>query len=151
MSALFICTFWSRKWSVPVQSTARPLLSWKTVAEHINYYAFCYKLGPWQFLPDIICCFFLKDWQENTEILESLHLFTQFQWPDSHLTVDGSLQLRVAGFIELDSWKEVLDQAQEERLVLVDLNKHTQHTENRRGGNPTIHWMLIIVVQRFYK
>lgn len=44
----------------------------------------------------------------------------------AHLTVDGSLQLRVACFIELDSWKEVLDQAQEERLVLIDLNKQNR-------------------------
>lgn len=44
----------------------------------------------------------------------------------AHLTVDGGLQLRVAGFIELDSWKEVLDQAQEERLVFIDLNKQNR-------------------------
>lgn len=71
---------------------------------------------------------------------------TTFSFPSrpAHLTVDGSLQLWVAGFIELDSWKEVLDQAQEERLVFIDLNKHKQWREADR-------WMLIIVVQRFYK
>lgn len=47
----------------------------------------------------------------------------------SHLFVNGSLQLRVASFIELDSWKKVLNQAQEERLILINLINTQKHIQ----------------------
>lgn len=39
----------------------------------------------------------------------------------SYLFVYGSLQFRVAYFVKLYAWKEVLNQAQEEGLILIDL------------------------------
>lgn len=109
-------------------------------ARHINY---CH-LQSWKFY-----CYKLYSRKKNVEILEPIILFravliATFITQPAHLTVDGSLQLWIAGFIELDSWKEVLDQAQEERLVFIDLNKH-------RGWEEAKEWMLIIVVWPFYK
>lgn len=72
---------------------------------------------------------FFRKKEENPEnpkisLSDCVISMDSFSFPSrtAHLTVDGSLQLRVAGFIELDPWKEVLDQAQEERLVFIDLN-----------------------------
>lgn len=46
------------------------------------------------------------------------------------LSCDGSFQFRIAGFLESDSWKEVVDEGQKERLVLVDELRQVHVSKN---------------------
>lgn len=126
ISPFFICTICIKKWSVPVQNTARPSLS-------VNWtqHLLCILLQTWP-LTMSFQNVFKKERRESRNFKIPLSfraiLMASLLFPSrlAHLTVDGSLQLRVAGFIELDSWKEVLDQAQEERLVFIDLKKQNR-------------------------
>lgn len=75
----------------------------------------------------------------DTLSLVQLHQFEHPRWMEDEtsllgLTLDGSLQLRVACLVQGDAGEQVIDQAHEERLVFIHLNQHiTQHTVLHNG------------------
>lgn len=83
--------------------------------------------------------------------------FSLLHFTPSYLTVDGSLQFWVASFIKLDAWEEVLNQAQEERLILIDLTNTHKCTHRHMSKTHTkmlriiylksVFHVLVLVVQ----
>lgn len=61
----------------------------------------------------------------------------------AYLTVNCSLEFRIASFIELNAWEKILNQTQEEWLILINLtSKHKQINRSHCV------WMLSILIHK---